>query len=174
MYYRIFFDHRKKIFLGTNRVQLPLGNENVVCRQIRSSCGSVNSAHGSWSMGRGIHTITVIGGVKKGIRSQLLLCSIDNTVRRRAQKKSPLQGFSQDMETGNTHEFLCTQFAAELKVCTSVELQADSINYFVAHHTNCSGLSGRARGLTFGTKAPSPLIQKTEQKNIILLVMQRR
>ena len=57
------------------------------------------AAHGQWVVGS--NPIRAIGGVRKGIRPQLLLCSKDKPV-----PSSKLnQGFSQGMETLNGREF---------------------------------------------------------------------
>ena len=44
------------------------------------------AAHGQWVVGS--NPIRAIGGVRKGIRPQLLLCSKDKSVPRPAQKKA--------------------------------------------------------------------------------------
>ena len=62
------------------------------------------AAHGQWVVVS--NPIRVIDGIRKGIRPQLLLCSKDKSVPRPAQKKCPIQGFSQGTETLNGHEFL--------------------------------------------------------------------
>ena len=60
------------------------------------------AAHGQWVVGS--NPIRVIGGVRKGIRPQLLLYSKDKSVPRPTQKKSPIQGLSQGMKTLNRPE----------------------------------------------------------------------
>ena len=49
------------------------------------------AAHGQWVVGS--NPIRAVGGVRKGIRPQLLLCTKDKSVPRPAQKKSPIRVF---------------------------------------------------------------------------------
>ena len=64
------------------------------------------AAHGQWVVGS--NPIRVIGGVRKGIRPQLLLCSKGKSVPSQdpLRKKFPIPGFSQGTETLNRDEFL--------------------------------------------------------------------
>ena len=63
----------------------------------------VLTAHGRWVVGS--NPIRVIGGVRKGIRPQMLLCSKDKSVPRPAQKKAQFRVSHRVMVTLNGQKF---------------------------------------------------------------------
>ena len=63
----------------------------------------VLTAHGQWVVG--LHSIRAIGGVSKGIRPQMLLCSKDKSVPRPAHKKAQFRVSHRVMVTLNGQKF---------------------------------------------------------------------